>query len=153
MPRRPWLGIWVRGALLGAAYLDLGSCWPPPPPSGQPLISLTALGHYHLPRDHLSSLCWPEFLPRVPADKSLPWLCSNHLPLPHDALSGWSSPPVPWLTPHPARTGTPSLQGTLPWTTIFTRIQLEEGRVTGTKKMIHVIDQASFLPPFLGVPY
>lgn len=42
LARRLWLGIWVRRALMDMAYLDSGSCWPPP---GQPLLSPLALGH------------------------------------------------------------------------------------------------------------
>ena len=59
-------------------------------------------------------LAWPESLPWVPADKSLSWLCVNHLPLPHSPLSGWSSPLYPGLRPiQPGQGLTPLLRE--PW--------------------------------------
>ena len=131
---------------MGAACLDSGNCSPPPPPASQRLMSLPALERCHLLGDQVSSPAWPGSLPWVPADKSLSWLCVNHLPLPHAPLSGWSSPLYPGLQPiQPGQGLTPLLRE--PWHGAqCSRIQLEGG----TKK-VSVTDQGSSLPPFLGV--
>lgn len=68
-----------------------------------PHISPCAGALCHFRGDQLSSLAQPGFLPWVPADKSLSWLCVNHLPLPYAPLSGWSSPLYPGL--HPIQPG------------------------------------------------
>ena len=68
-----------------------------------PHISPCAGALCHLPGDQLSSLAQPAFLPWVPANKSLSWLCVNHLPLPYAPLSGWSSSLYPGL--HPVQPG------------------------------------------------
>lgn len=140
LARRLWLGIWVRRALMDMAYLDSGSCWPPP---DQPLLSPLALGHSVISQETtlaasagtgLSLLC----LLQVTSLALLKSLRSS----PHDTLS----PPVPWAS-HPIQPGQgfTSLQGALPQTTIFVGIQHKESRVTDTKKILYAIYQAS--PP------
>ena len=149
MPRRPWLGIWVRGApiwIWGAAGL---------------LLLLQASPSFLLL--HWDTIISQGTTSAASADlsSSLRCLLTSHFPgfaqitylFPMTLSQDGPHLPYPGLHPIQPGQGLTSLQGTLPWTTIFTRIQLEEGRVTGTKKMIHVIDQACFLPAFLGVPY
>ena len=114
-----------------------------------PHVSPCAGALCHLPGNQLSSLAQPGFLPWVPADKSRSWLCVDHLPLPHAPLSGWSSPLDPGLHSSQPGQGLTPLQGTLAWSTVFTRLQLEGGRGTDIKKVC-VTDQGSSLPPLLG---
>lgn len=67
------------------------------------LFLFLLLAHsYHLPRDHFSSLYWPWVLPSGTCSQVASPVLLESLTFSPDPLSGYSSPPVPWLTPHPA---------------------------------------------------
>ena len=138
---RLWLGIWVRRAIMGTVF-DSESCWPPP--VGQPHLSLLALGYSVIAQETtLAASASAGFIPPRPSTSHFLNFTQIIYLFPMILL-----PPVPWSNTIQPCQGLTSLQGALPKTTVFIRIQHKEGRVTGTKKMMHAIYQTSPLCHF-----